>query len=625
MVKKKEYSIDVGMGTLTAVFSDLAERADGSVMVKYGNTIVLSTVVMSSKTKDEVDFFPLIVDYEERFYAGGRIQGSRFVRREGKPSDEAILSGRATDRAIRPLFEKHIRNEVQVVITVLSLGEYDPDVLGTIGASLALGVSDIPWEGPVSAVRIGKHNDTSKFEVNPNYNFRNDKKCDFDLVVCGKDGNINMIEARLNETKEGVIKKALEKASEEIEKIQGFQKKIITEIGKKKKIIKKLEISDEIAEVFKEKIANELCKSVFLQSNTKNTSEIKKDWFSAFKEKFPEESLNLADSYFEKAINDLVHKEAIENGRRSDGRGVDEIRPIYAEAGGISPILHGSGIFYRGGTHILSVATLGGPKDYQTIDSMEEENVDKCFIHHYNFQPFSAGETGKIGGINRRMTGHGALVEKALLPVIPTQKQFPYTVRIVSESMASDGSTSMASVCGSSVALMDAGVPIKSPVAGIAMGLMMRSSADYKILTDIQGYEDRYGDMDFKITGTKDGITAMQMDVKVGGIPVPIIAEALDKAQIALFFVLDKIKSAINAPRKEISSNAPRVVVMKIKPNQIGLVVGAGGKTVNEIKEKTGAEIDIKNDGEIFITGRNDSASNARKIVEEITREYKAS
>lgn len=617
--------MEIGAGTLTAIFSDLAERADGSVMIKYGNTVVLATVVMSSKTKDELDFFPLTVDYEERFYAGGRIQGSRFVRREGKPSDEAILSGRATDRAIRPLFEKRIRNEVQVVITVLSLGEYDPDVLGTIGASLALGVSDIPWEGPVSAIRIGKHNDTPNFEVNPNYNFRNDKKYDFDLVACGKDGNINMIEACLSETKEEVVKKALEKASEEIEKIQGFQKKIITEIGKKKKIIKKLEIPDGFVEVFKEKIESELCECVFSQSDAKNTNELKKDWFSAFKEKFPEESLNLADSYFEKVINDIVHKEAIGKGRRPDGRSADEIRPIYAEAGGISPVLHGSGIFYRGGTHILSVATLGGPKDYQIIDSLEEENVDKRFIHHYNFQPFSAGETGKIGGINRRMTGHGTLVEKALLPVIPTQKQFPYTIRIVSESMASDGSTSMASVCGSSIALMDAGVPIKSPVAGIALGLMMRSPSDYKILTDIQGYEDRHGDMDFKVTGTRDGITSMQMDVKVSGIPIPIIVEALEKARIAHFFILDKIESAIVSPRKEISPNAPRVVVMKIKSDKIGLVIGAGGKTVNEIKEKTGAEIDIKNDGGIFITGRNDSASNARKIIEEMTREYEAS
>ncbi|MBM2817890.1 MAG: polyribonucleotide nucleotidyltransferase, polyribonucleotide nucleotidyltransferase [Parcubacteria group bacterium] len=608
---------------MTAIFSDLAEQANGSVMIKYGNTVVLATAVMSAETEHGLDYFPLIVDYEERFYAGGRILGSRFVRREGKPSDEAILSGRVVDRTIRPLFEKHIRNEVQVVITILSLDEYDPDVLGVIGTSLALGVSDIPWEGPVSAVRIGKHNEKNEFEINPNYNFRNDKNYGFDLVACGKDGNINMIEVGANEVKEETVKNALEKASEEIEKIQEFQKKIIAEIGKKKKIIEKPEIPNGLKEIFKEKIEGQLSEYVFSQSEAKNPDELKKEWLEIFKEKFPEENLNIADSYFEKAIDELVHKEAIENGRRPDGRGVDEIRPIYAEAGGISPVLHGSGIFYRGGTHILSVATLGGPQDSQIIDSMEEQQTDKHFIHHYNFPPFSTGETGKIGGTNRRMIGHGALAEKALLPVIPSQEQFPYTIRIVSESMASNGSTSMASVCGGTLALMDAGVPIKAPVAGIASGLMMRSPTEYKVLTDIQGYEDHHGDMDFKVAGTREGITTIQMDIKISGIPIPIIIEALEKARIARLHILEKIESAISAPRKEISPNAPRVVIIKIKPDQIGLVIGTGGKTVNEIKEKTGAEIDIENDGTVFITGRNDSAAKAQKIIEDVTREYK--
>jgi len=615
--------MEVGGEVLTAIFSDLAEQSNGSVMIKYGNTVVLATAVMSAETKDGLDYFPLIVDYEERFYAGGRILGSRFVRREGKPSDEAILSGRVVDRTIRPLFEKHIRNEVQVVITILSLDEYDPDVLGVIGASLALGVSDIPWEGPVSAVRIGKHDGKNEFEINPNYNFRNDKNYGFDLVACGKDGNINMIEVGANEVKEETVKNALEKASEEIEKIQEFQRKIIAEIGNKKKIIEKLKIPDGLEEFFKEKINDQLDGCVFSQSDPKNTDNLKKEWLSMFKEKFPEENRNIADSYFEKAVDDLVHKEAIKNGKRSDGRGVDEIRPIYAEAGGISPILHGSGLFYRGGTHVLSVATLGGPQDSQIIDGMEEQQADKRFIHHYNFPPFSTGETGKIGGTNRRMIGHGALAEKALLPVIPSQEQFPYTIRIVSESMASNGSTSMASVCGGTLALMDAGVPIKAPVAGIASGLMMSSPTEYKILTDIQGYEDHHGDMDFKVAGTREGITAIQMDIKVSGIPIPIITEALKKARIARLHILDKIESAISAPRKEISPNAPRVVIIKIKPDQIGLVIGTGGKTVNEIKEKTGAEIDIENDGTVLITGRNDSSAKAQKIIEGMTREYK--
>lgn len=613
--------MEVGGENLTAIFSDLAEQSNGSVMIKYGNTVVLATAVMSTEKKDGLDFFPLVVDYEERFYAGGRILGSRFVRREGKPSDEAILSGRVVDRTIRPLFEKHIRNEVQVVITILSLDEYDPDVLGVIGASLALGMSDIPWEGPVSAVRIGKHNGAGTFEINPNYNFRNDKNYNLDLVACGKDGNINMIEVGSNEEKEEVVKKALELASEEIEKIQEFQKKIIAEIGKKKKIVEKPQISNELVEIFKEKIEDKLFKCIFSQTN--NTDELKKEWFAICKEKFTEENPNLFDSYFEKAIDELVHREAIENGRRQDGRGADEIRPIYAEAGGISPILHGSGVFYRGGTHVLSVATLGGPRDSQIIEGMEEQQADKRFIHHYNFPPFSTGETGKIGGTNRRMIGHGALAEKALLPVIPSQEQFPYTIRIVSESMASNGSTSMASVCGGTLALMDAGVPIKAPVAGIASGLMMRSPTEYKVLTDIQGYEDHHGDMDFKVAGTRNGITAIQMDIKISGIPIPIITEALEKARTARLHILDKIEGAISAPRKEISPNAPRVVIIKIKPDQIGLVIGTGGKTVNEIKDKTGAEIDIENDGTVFITGRNDSAAKALKIIEEITREYK--
>ncbi|MBU6431220.1 MAG: polyribonucleotide nucleotidyltransferase [Patescibacteria group bacterium] len=615
--------MEVGGKKLTAIFSDLAEQSNGSVMIKYGNTVVLATAVMSTETKDGLDYFPLIVDYEERFYAGGRILGSRFVRREGKPSDEAILSGRMVDRTIRPLFEKHIRNEVQVVITILSLDEYDPDVLGVIGASLALGISDIPWEGPVSAVRIGKQNGSADFEINPSYNFRNDKNYNFDLVACGKDGNINMIEVGANEAKEEAVSKALEKASEEIEKIQEFQKKIIAEIGKEKKVVEKPKAPDGLEKIFEKKIEGKLYDCVFSQSDSKDTDELKKEWLEIFKEKLSEENLNIADSYFEKAIDDLVHKEAIDNGRRPDGRGVDEIRPIYAEAGGISPVLHGSGIFYRGGTHVLSVATLGGPQDSQIIDSMEEQQTDKRFIHHYNFPPFSTGETGKIGGTNRRMIGHGALAEKALSPVIPSQEQFPYTIRIVSESMASNGSTSMASVCGGTIALMDAGVPIKAPVAGIASGLMMRSPTEYKVLTDIQGYEDHHGDMDFKVAGTRDGITAIQMDIKVSGIPIPIIAEALEKARTARLHILDKIESAIRAPRKEISPNAPRVVIIKIKPDQIGLVIGAGGKTVNEIKDKTGAEIDIENDGAVFITGKNDSAARAQKIIEEMTREYK--
>jgi polyribonucleotide nucleotidyltransferase len=622
-MKKQTYSLEIGGKTLTAEFTDLAEQANGSVIVRYGNTAVLVTAVMSEKKQDGLDYFPLTVDYEERFYAAGAILGSRFVRREGRPTDEAILSGRIVDRTIRPLFDNHIRNEVQVVVTVLSIADDDPDVPAVIGASLALATSDIPWQGPVSAVRLGKKNSEANFEINPTYEFRNASDTLLDLLVCGQDGLINMIEVGSREVDEKTVMAALKEALVEIKKIEDWQKSIIAAIGKEKKVIEKPVPPAGMEKVFTDKIEKRMSDYVFRnEAGHGGINEIKKEWLAVFTESFPDAKVSLAEDYFEEKLSELVHNKAIDENRRPDGRGMDDIRPIFAKAGGISPILHGSGIFYRGGTHILSVLTLGGPGDSLILDGMEVQGK-KRFIHHYNFPPFSTGETGRIGGMNRRMIGHGALAEKALLPVIPDKEIFPYTIRIVSEAFASNGSTSMGSVCGSTIALMDAGVPIKRPVAGIASGLMMRNEKDYKILTDIQGPEDHYGDMDFKVAGTKEGITAVQMDVKVRGVPLNLLEEAFEKARLARLKILEVIQKEIAAPRSEISPNAPKIISLKILPSQIGLIIGTGGKTINAIMEKTGAVIDIEDDGTVFLTGKNGAAEAAKAIIEEMTHEYK--
>jgi len=623
-MQSKQYSLEIGGQILSAEFNDLAENADGSVIVRYGNTAVLATAVMGD-LKDG-DFFPLTVDFEERFYATGRILGSRFVRREGKPSTEAILSGRIVDRTIRPLFNQKMRNEVQVIVTTLAIDEFDPDVLSVVAASLALGVSRIPWNGPASAIRIAKdHN----WFINPDYATRDEAKIDLELVACGKDGMINMIEVASHEVGEEIVNEGLARASAEIEKIQAWQKQIIAEIGKPKAEVVLPTPTPGTAELFKAEIAPKL--SQYIMSGTPGhdrINEINGIWSTLFAEKMPEGNKAMAQEVFEEAVNELLHEEAISNGKRADGRNIDQVRPLFAQAGGISPMLHGSGIFYRGGTHILSALTLGSPGDAQVLDGLMEQ-PNKRFMHHYNFPPFSTGETGRVGGTNRRMIGHGALAEKALVPVIPAKDVFPYTIRIVSEAMSSNGSTSMGSVCGSTLALMDAGVPIKAPVAGIASGLMMKTDAQgkpisYKVLTDIQGPEDHHGDMDFKVAGTRAGITAVQMDVKVGGIPLQILAEAFEKAKTARFTILDVIEKAIAKPREKINPNAPEIIVMRIKPDQIGLVIGSGGKTINEIKDSTMVEdITIEDDGSIFITGKNETAQKAKDIIYGMTREYK--
>ena len=619
-MQKKKFTTKLGNKILTAEFNDLTNQTNGSVIISYGETVILVTAVMGRNNND-ISYFPLSVEFEEKFYAAGQILGSRFVRREGRPSDEAILSARIIDRTIRPLFPSHLRTDVQIVVTVLAVGEDDPDVLGVIGASLALGVSDIPWLGPVGAVRLAKKTD-GEIILNPTYKDRADGNLQFEILACGKEGKINMIETASNEIAETEIITNLKLASAIHTELENWQKQIINEIGKEKKLIEKKPLPEILTNLYKSNFATKLYETIF-------SKRAGKDHIYELKEIFIEEVKNLetevdtktAEQFFEDMIDFELHKGAIA-GERADGRGLDEVRELYAQAGGVSPVLHGSGIFYRGGTRIFSALTLGGPEAAQMIDTMEERDVKKHFMHHYNFPPFSVGETGRVGGFNRRMIGHGALAEKALVPVIPKKEDFPYTIRLVSETMSSNGSSSMGSVCASTLALMDGGVPITRPVAGIASGVMIVGD-NYTLLTDIQGPEDEFGDMDFKVAGTTRGVTAIQMDVKVLGISVEILTGALEKARLARLHILDTMNQAIASPRENISPRAPEIMSLKILPEQIGLVIGSGGKTINSIKTDTGVEeITIEENGTVFITGKNGSAKLASEKIKALTKRY---
>lgn len=624
-MQKKEYSLTIGGQTLTAEFNDWANQTNGSVLMRLGNSTVLATVVMGRES--DKDYFPLSVEYEEKFYAAGAILGSRFMRREGRPSDEAILSGRMVDRTIRPLFPKGMKREVQVIITVLSIEDYDTDVLAINAASLALACSDIPWNGPASAVRIelgdSPAGEPDSFIVNPTYKEREVEGKRMDLLACGKDGLINMIEVGASEVSESTLEKALANASEEIERIQAWQKQIAAEIGKEKMVYTAPETPAEVIALFDETVVPKLAETK--GSLTKyHINDFKSEWMKTAKEKLPDVHPARFDAHFEHAVDQYVHDLAIKEGKRVDGRAMDEIRQLFAQAGGVSPVIHGSGIFYRGETHVLAALTLGGPGDAQLIDTIEYQDTKKAFMLHYNFPPFSVGETGRVGGLNRRMTGHGALAEKALRAVQPTKEVFPYTVRIVSECLASNGSTSMGTVCAGTLALMDAGVPITRPVAGIAMGMMSDAQAGaYKVLTDIQGPEDHHGDMDFKVAGTSEGVTAVQMDVKVEGVPLKVLTEAFAQAKKARLQILDVIMAAIPAPRSDISPRAPKILTTRVAVDQIGLVIGPGGKTINGIRERTKCDdITIEDDGTVYVTGRNGAAEAAMKEVTDLTREY---
>jgi len=622
-MQKKTFEVDIAGKMLIAEFTDLTDQANGSVILRMGETAILVTAVMSSRVSN-MPYFPLSVEFEEKFYAAGKMLGSRFMRREGRPSDEAVLSARIIDRTIRPLFDQSMRNDIQVVVTVLALGDDDPDVLAVIGASIALCVSDIPWAGPVGAVRIAKHTKTGEVLINPTYQQRTEGELALEVLTCGKDGNINMVETAAYETSEADILSLFEETVLIHQKLEIFQKEIISQIGKEKRVYTPPQLEDAVHTLFADEFQSQLTSVLFSERAGKDHIHELKD---AFIEKVSEiaEDANTAHvaAFFEEEIDKELHRGAIEENKRADGRDMDTVRDLFAQAGGVSPVLHGSGIFYRGGTHIFTALTLAGPESAQLIDTIESQDTKKRYIHHYNFAPFSVGESGRVGGFNRRMIGHGSLAEKALIPVIPSASEFPYTIRLVSETMASNGSSSMGSACASTLALMDGGVPIKRPVAGIASGLMMHDAENYVLLTDIQGPEDEHGDMDFKVAGTSEGVTAIQMDVKVEGIPVAILGEALEKAKQARLHILKTMEAEIAQPRENISPRAPEIVVLTILPDQIGLVIGGGGKTINALKEDTGVEeISIEDDGSVFITGKNGSAQNAAEKIRLLTKVY---
>jgi polyribonucleotide nucleotidyltransferase len=625
-MNSKEYEVEIGGKKITAVFSDLADQANGSVMLKCDGTVVMATAVISRDGKSNPGYFNLTVEYLEKFYAAGKILGSQFMRREGRPSDQAILAARVIDRTIRPLFEHHIKNAVQVIVTVLAIGKADPKTLGINAASIALHVSDIPWNGPVGAVHVSMTKEYPEIAINNYIPQENEPVYTLDLMVCGKDKNIAMIEAMAFELGEDLMGECFDKAVAEITNWQTFQEKLRTELGKEKLSFPKKETPRDVMDLFNEKIKPMLDVGAFGKESKKVLDESWRMWKEIVDEKYEEdqETKFVAEDYIEMYINKVLHEAALLKSMRPDLRALDEVRGLYAKAGGISDMLHGSGIFYRGETHVLSVLTLAGPESMHTIDGMEFE-AKKRFMHHYNFPPYSVGETGRVGGINRREMGHGFLAEKALLPVIPSKDVFPYTIRVVSESVASNGSTSQASICASVIALMDGGVPIKAPVAGISIGVMIDENdpTKYALISDIQGPEDHYGDMDFKVAGTSAGITAIQLDIKVGGIPVAILKDALTQAKVARLKILETIQAEISAPRADISEHAPKILTVKINKDQIGLVIGPGGKTVNAIREETGAEITIEEDGTVFVTGKNGGAEKAKKIIEDMTHEYK--
>lgn len=620
---KKIFTTDFGGRTLTAEFNDLTTHTNGSVILRYGETVVLVTAVMGKNENAGLPYFPLSVEFEEKFYAAGQILGSRFVRREGKPSDEAVLSARIVDRTIRPLFASHLRVDVQIVVTVLAIGEDDPDVLGVIGASLALSVSDIPWNGPVGVARLVKDKTTGEIICNPTYSEKAKNNFNLEVLACGKEGKINMIETDAFESREEDVINLLNEATKIHNDLEIWQKTIINEIGKTKKHFPAPDEEVSLVEFYEQKFSEKLRSALFSKRAGKDhIYEVREEFINSLSEHKPETDLKKAEAFFDTKIDLELHRGAVERGERADGRDMDSVRELYAEAGGISPVLHGSGIFYRGGTRIFSALTLGGPEAAQIVDSIEERDGKKRFMHHYNFPPFSVGETGRVGGFNRRMIGHGALAEKALVPVLPEAEVFPYTIRLVSETMSSNGSSSMGSVCASTLAMMDGGVPIKRPVAGIASGVMFYENK-YALLTDIQGPEDEYGDMDFKVAGTTEGITAIQMDVKVDGVPTTVLKEALEKARVARLEILEVMTGAIATPRANISPRAPEIIMLKILPEQIGLVIGGGGKTINGIKDTTGVdEITIEDNGQVFITGTGGTAKEAAAKIKSLTKRY---
>lgn len=614
--EQREYRAEVGGQTLTFATGKLAGQAGGAVTVQLGETLIFCSATMSQEPRTGINFFPLSVDYEERMYAGGRIPGS-FFRREGRPTENAILTARLTDRPLRPLFPKDMRNDVQVILYSLSADEENIiDVLAINAASTALMISDIPWNGPVGAVRIGRVD--GALVVNPTYSQL--KESDLDLRVAGTREAILMVECGANEVEEAVMVQGLEQAHNAIQPIIDLQEKMAKELGKEKSDYPRFAVDEELKKKVLDRVQAEL-EATLEKDLTKaeHHDAINALRTSAVEEIAgdDEELANDVKEAFDAAEKAVVRKRIISKGIRPDGRKSDEIRPIWCEVD-FSPRAHGSGIFTRGETQVLTLATLGTPRDAQKLDNLTPIE-DKRYMHHYNFPPFSVGETRFLRGASRREIGHGALAERALLPVIPEETEFPYTLRLVSECLSSNGSTSMASVCGSTLALMDTGVPIKAPVSGIAMGLITDGD-QYAILSDIQGMEDHLGDMDFKVAGTPKGITALQMDIKIAGLTTEMMAEALEQAKAGRAFILDKMLEVIPVPSPELKPHVPRMITVLVPVDKIGAVIGPGGKTIRAIQEETDTKIDISDDGTVFISSDDaDGAQIAKERIEALT------
>ncbi len=604
---------------LKADVGKYAQLSNGSVMLSYGDTTVLVNVNSSAEPREGIDFFPLSVEYEERLYSVGKIPGG-FIKREGKPTEKAILSARAIDRPIRPLFPKGYFNDVQIVCTVMSVDtDTPPETLAMNGASLALSISDIPFQGPVSCVVVGRID--GQFVTNPTSEQR--EKSDLHLVVCSTKERVMMIEAGGQEIPEDVMYDAIMYGFEACQEFISFQEEVMAKAGKEKKVPELHHVPDEIFEAvskFADDRLTEAFKLTDREERQNATDLIKQEAFEHFAEAFPDSEKDIDESIY-KLQKEHVRRMILEEKRRPDGRQFEEIRPLYSEVGILSRT-HGSGMFQRGQTQVLTVATLGPLGDVQVLDGLGDEEF-KRYIHHYNFPPYSTGEARPMRGPGRREIGHGALAERALEPVIPSENDFPYTIRLVSEVISSNGSTSQASVCASTLALMDAGVPIKRPVAGIAMGLVTSEDlSQMQILTDIQGIEDFFGDMDFKVAGTVNGITAIQVDTKIKGLPNEVIRKAIDQARRARLVLLDQMNGTISEPRKELSKYAPRIISMNIDPDKIRDVIGSGGKVINKIIADTGVKIDIEDDGRVFICAPDgESGKRAQKIIEGIVKE----
>jgi len=613
----QSFECNIGGRRLVIESGKLAGQASGAVTVRYGDTVVLVTACISSEPREGVDFLPLTVDYEERLYAAGKIPGG-FIRREGRPSQEAILACRLTDRPLRPLLPKEWRREIQLVATVLSADQENaPDILAVIGSSAALSISEVPFDGPVSAVHVGYID--GELVLNPTLARLEDSR--FDLVVASTKQAIIMIEAGAKEISEDIVSQAIKFGHEANQDIIKLQEQLQQVCGKPKVEFTSREIKPEVVSAISSTIDERLPQALSQPEKSQREqalSELKKELVESLEETFSKEDILSA---FETRVKAEVRTNILK-GQRSSGRGLTEVRPISCEVG-LLPRTHGSALFTRGRTQVLTIATLGSTRQEQQLDGLGIEET-KRFIHHYNFPPFSNGEVKRLGSTSRREIGHGALAERALIPVLPKDEDFPYTIRLVSEILSSNGSTSMASVCASSLSLMDAGVSIKKAVAGIAMGLVTGDNGESAILTDIEGLEDAYGDMDFKIAGTSEGITALQMDIKLKGVSLEILEKIINQSREAYLFILDKMQQTISSSRPEISRHAPQMHKIMIDPDKIGSVIGSGGKTIRSIADKTKTTIDINNDGTVVIGSPDaESARQAIEIIEGLTKEAK--